>query len=105
MWQDTVEVLTYPMITERGKQVPDYTATPTAVSVTSVDVQPGSSTELPVGERTGSSVRWSVFMRGAPALTDKSIVRYLGRVYQVDGEPDTWAGTLAYRVARLVDWK
>lgn len=105
MWQDTVEVLTYPTVTERGKQVPDYTATPTAAPITGVDVQPGSSTELPPGPVTGTAVRWTVFMRGAPALSDKSIVRYLGRVYQVDGEPDTWAGSLAYRVARLVDWK
>lgn len=106
MWGDTVYVLTYPTITERGITKPDLTATPTAQAITGVDVQPGVSVELKDADRReAASVRWTVFMQGAPALTDKSIVRWQGVAYQVDGEPASWGGTLAYRAALLVDWQ
>lgn len=106
MWDDTVSVLNYPTVTERGVTRPDLTATPTEVAVTGVDVQPGVSVELADADRReGTSIRWTVFLSDVPVLSDKSIVRWQGRVYQVDGEPATWGGDLAYRVAFLVDWK
>lgn len=104
MWQDTVEVLTYPTVTERGRTVPDYTATPTAVSISGVDVQPGSSAELQDADRReGVQIRWTVYIKGNPSLTGH--MRYLGRVFKVEGEPLTWGGPMAHRVVSLVDWQ
>lgn len=106
--RDTVEVLTYPTTRDRGRDVPDYSQTPTAVAVPVFSVQPGPSTELVAQRSDATAVRWTVWAPPGSPFTDDSIVRYGGRVYQVDGEPQAWrsiSGRLDHMVVALVSWE
>ena len=60
-------------------------------------------------QRSGVSVRSTVFVPAEQVpssvnLTARSIVRFKGDVYQVDGEPGRWFNSLGYLVLALVDW-
>ena len=96
MWRSTITLLTYPTVSDRGRDVPDYTATPTETPVPGVDVQPGASTELVAQRREATAVRWSVYVPPASLptgvqVTEGSIVRVPGgEVCQVDGRPMAW---------------
>ena len=96
MWRSTIEVLTFPTVRDRGRDVPDFTATPTAVPIRGVDVQPGASTELAAQRRDATLVRWTVYVGPGSvpegvSLTEGSIVRLAGGdVCEVDGLPMAW---------------
>lgn len=99
---ETVHVLTYPMIKERGKQIPDTSAEPARDAVPWCDVQPGVSVELQAERRDSTSISWTVFApAGAPIGTD-SIVEVRGDPYQVDGEPQDWT---TYLLVLLTRWE
>lgn len=108
MWDDTIEVLTYPVLRSRGRDTPDYSQTPTAVPVYFVDVQPSSSVEA-TDHRVSTSDGWDVYVRHESipegvTLTEKTIVRFRGVRYQVDGKPAVWTGSLAHTICHLVTW-
>jgi hypothetical protein len=112
MFRSAVEVLTYPTISDRGRLVPDYTATPTAVQVPGVDLQPGASTELVAQRNDTTAIRWSVYVpiASVPAgveITEDSIVRVPdGEECQVDGRPSAWVdgSPLDHLVVLLKAW-
>ena len=109
MFDDTVYVLTYPTRVVRGKTIPDYTATPIAAAITGVDVQPGASVELTVEQRQGVEVQWTVFVPAeripsGVTLNAGSIMRVDGEVFQVQGRPNLWSGSLGYRMVALTAW-
>lgn len=111
MFGDTVEALTYPMVFDRGRLVPDYTATPAAAPMVGVDAQPGVSTELIAQRTSATEVRWTVIVPAsvmvAPPLTENSIVRLRGEVFQVEGKPLAWLDdrTLGHYVLSLTVWE
>lgn len=106
-----LQVLTYPTILDRGVPVLDYSATPTEVPITGVDIQPGASTELTAQRREGVAVRWSVFVPvtaipDGVTLDEGTVVRVLGDVCQVDGRPMAWVSgsRLDHYVLLLAAW-
>ena len=109
----TVEVLTYPTVSDYGREEPDYSAEPTAVALHGVELQPGASTELIAQRRDATAVRWTVFVptSSVPAgveLTDKTVIRVNGDdVCQVDGRPLAWidGGPLDHYLVSLTDWE
>jgi hypothetical protein len=109
VFDDTIEVLSYTSITVRGRVVPDYSSTPTAVPITGVDVQPGVTQEMVETHRAGSEVQFTVYIPAEriPAgvtINALSVIRYDGERFQVSGRPDKWTGHLAHRVVYLTDW-
>lgn len=109
MFDDSLDVLTFPTVSDRGRQVPDYSATPTSVTITGVDAQPGASTELIALQREGVELRWTVYvpLEQIPAgvsLNARSIVRVAGDRCQVNGQPMRWAGDLGCLVLALTEW-
>lgn len=113
MFDDRFDVLTYPTVPDRGRDVPDYTATPTAVPVAGVDLQPGASDELIAQRSDATAVRWTAYVPYASipagvALTDATIVRVRGRRHQVNGQPLEWgdgSSRLDHLVVALVSWE
>lgn len=112
MFGETVAVLTYPTILDRGRNVPDYDQAPTAVDIDGCDVQPGASTELLAQRRDATGVRWSVFIPAGRKpdgvlLSERTIMRVRGETFQVDGRPAEWldGGPLDYYGVLLVAWE
>lgn len=113
MFGSTVEVLTFPTTTDRGRDVPDFSADPTAVDVPGVDLQPGASAELVAQRRAGTSVRWTIYVPPAAipdgtVITEGSIIRVpSGEVCQVDGRPMAWidGSPLDHYLVALVAWE
>lgn len=110
MFDESVDVLVFPTVRERGRDIPDYTQEPTAAPIRGVDIQPGASTELLAEHREGTEVRYTVFVpvHRVPTgvvLSAGSVVRVYGDVFEVDGRPLQWRGSsLAHYVLFLVDW-
>lgn len=109
MFDDSIDVLTYPTVLDRNRPVPNYDATPVSVTITGVDAQPGASTELLALQRSGVAVRWTVYVpyERIPygvTLNARSIVRIGTDIYQVDGQPAKWSGSLGHLVLSLTDW-
>lgn len=113
MWGSTVDAVTYPMVADRGRQIPDYSAQPTLVAIKGVELQPGASTELTDQHLDLTAVRWTLYIKlgslteSGVTLTDKSIVRVLGADYQVMGVPGGWVdgSPLDHIVAYLEAWQ
>lgn len=105
MFDDSFEVLTFPTVTDRGRPIPNYAGTPTSVSVSGVDVQPGGSTELLAEHRIGNAIRFTIYDPHMTVLSAAAILRVRGEVVQVDGDPEVWPGTLPHQVIRCVAWK
>lgn len=108
MYDDTVEVLVYPTQRVRGRDIPDYTATPTATPIYYVDMQPSASVEETT-HRVSTSDGWDLFVReeSIPAgveLTEKTLIRWRGNRYEVEGKPAVWTGLLAHTICHLIDW-
>lgn len=113
MFSDTVEVLAYPTVRDRGRDVPDYTQDPTPTAISGVDLQPGPTTELAAQRSEGTAVRWTVYVPrnvipDGTELTRSTIMRVRGRRYQVDGDPLEWgdgSDPLDHLVVALVSWE
>lgn len=105
MFADSFEVLTFPTVTERGRQIPNYAGTPTSVTVTGVDVQPGATSELVAERRVGNAIRYTIYDPNLTALSAASILRVYGEVVQVEGDPEVWRGSLPHQVIRCIAWK
>lgn len=113
MFDDAVTVVQFPTVRDRGRDVPDLAADPTSgVELVGVDVQPGASTELVAQRRDATLIRWTVWIPAAvvPAgmvITDASIVRFRGLLYQVDGDPQVWltGAPLDHLIVLLKAWK
>lgn len=109
MFDDSLDVLTFPTVSDRGRQVPDYSATPTSVTITGVDAQPGASTELIALQREGVEIRYSVYVPlgvipSGVLLSARSIVRLRGEMCQVNGQPQQWTGALGFLLLALTEW-
>lgn len=109
MFTDTVDVLTYGTTSDRGRTVPDYGTTPTAVTLTAVDVQPGVSQEMIVTHRFGTDVQFTVYIPtdripAGVTINAASVMRYGGERFQVTGRPEKWSGQLGHLVVYLTEW-
>lgn len=104
----TVDVVRPVYISDRGTQVPDWSAPLVSdVSVSGCSVQPGASEEALLG-RQGSTVRWTVFMPPGVTISAYDGVRHNSVIYQVDGEPKVWpspTGGLSHIEVLLIDRK
>lgn len=104
--RQSIAVVEPALVDDRGTMVPDWSATPVSeVTVPGCSVQPGASAEV-LEARQGVSVRWTVYAPASVALSAHSAVRYAGRLYDVDGEPQRWpspTGALDHTVILLVD--
>lgn len=101
----SITVVEPTLVDDRGTMVADYETPLSEVEVTGCSVQPGASAEV-LAARQGVSVRWTVYAPAAAVVTAHSAVRYAGRLYDVDGEPQRWpspTGGLDHTVLLLVD--
>lgn len=92
------------MVDDRGTTYPDYDD-PESETDYQGSVQPGASAEV-LDARQGVSIRWTVYAPAGVTVTARSAVRYAGRLYDVDGEPQRWTsptGGLDHAVLYLVD--
>lgn len=113
MWGSTVELLNYPLISDRGRLVPDLSQDPEAIPIRGVDLQPGASTELVAQRSDSTAVRWTMLIppSSIPAgeqITEDSIITVTaGDICQVDGRPLAWidGGPLDHYVVALVAWE
>lgn len=101
----TIAVVEPTMVDDRGTMVPNYDTPASETTVTGCSVQPGASAEV-LAARQGVSIRWTVYAPAGVAVTAHSAVRYAGRLYDVDGEPQRWpspTGALNHTIVLLVD--
>lgn len=103
---DTVDRVRPTMATDHGRQVPDWDADPAADDpITGCSVQPGASDE-DNANRSSVTVRYTVFAPLDADIQPGDALRWEGRLYQVDGEPQRWRQLgLAHQVVLLVDWE
>lgn len=112
MFADTIDVVVFPTVRDRGRDVPNYSAAPaSSTPVAGVDAQPGASAELVAQRRDATLIRWTVWVptKVIPAgvtLDDNTIVRFRGRLYEVDGDPMAWTAgdPLDHLVLLLKAW-
>lgn len=101
----TITVVEPTLVDDRGTMVADFDNPASETVVTGCSVQPGASAEV-LAARQGVSIRWTVYAPAATVVTAHSAVRFGGRLYDVDGEPQRWpspTGALAHTVILLVD--
>lgn len=91
MFDDTLIRLRYPTTADHGTQIPDLTATPTTLTITRCDAQPGPPQEL-LDRREASEIEWTVFAPAGTSLlpTDFAKLNGSAQVYQVVGAPSLW---------------
>lgn len=112
MFADTLDVLTFPTVRDHGRDLPNFAAEPVdSIPLVGVDAQPGASSELVAQRRDATLIRWTVWVpaRIVPAglvLDDDTVVRFRGRLYEVDGDPMAWVdgSPLDHLVLLLKRW-
>lgn len=112
MFNDTVDVVVFPTVRDHGRDVPDFAADPVdSTPLVGVDVQPGASVELVAQRRDATVIRWTVWVPTEViptglVLHDNAVVRFRGRLYEVDGDPMAWVNgsPLDHLVLLLKGW-
>lgn len=103
----TVTFVEPALVDDRGTLVPDWDDT-TDHEVPGCDVQPGASQEA-ILARQGVTIRWTVFAPHGTPVTAHWGARIDGRLYQVEGEPPRWSGSISgymnHVIVYLVDWQ
>jgi hypothetical protein len=88
-----------------GRTVADWSNVESEVEIPGWVMQPGEADEE-LRNRNGNVVRWSGFGPAGADVRATDAIRYRGRLYQVDGEPEPWTsatGRLDHTVVRLID--
>ncbi|HLS46089.1 MAG TPA: hypothetical protein VK045_11700 [Ornithinicoccus sp.] len=88
------------LIDDRGTLVPDWDDT-TDHEVPGCEVQPGASEEA-VLARQGVTIRWTVFAPAGTPVTAHWGAWIDGKLYQVDGEPLRWSGSISGRLNHVI---
>lgn len=76
-----------------GNLEPDWTLTPSSLSITGCLVAPGGTVEDNTN-RSGVLIQWTVYAPGAPDVVASDAIEYEGTRYAVDGEPARWGNTV-----------
>jgi hypothetical protein len=94
----------YPMISDHGTEVRDYTGTPSEATIYG-SAQPGTGTE-DVVNRNGSEIVKTIWAQPESDVHDDDVVVLPDGNFRVNGEPERWdTGVLDHLVIHLSAWK